>query len=163
MLFSFSNLVEVSLGGGSRINVCSTSLNFLNTHQPVRDCIYGSNTISVKKYICWSNITLVRYCMYLLVIYNLSHKIHLLFKYNLGQILYVFIGHIQLRSAIIFIGQIQPWSSWRDQRSIPRTSLFLWDQFFLYWSWTFFSIPKILDTKVYPWSEIAAKWEERRH
>ena len=88
MLFSFSNLVEVSLGGGSRINVCSTSLNFLNTHQPVRDCIYGSNTISVKKYICWSNITLVRYCMYLLVIYNLGHKIHLLFKYNLGQILY---------------------------------------------------------------------------
>ena len=88
MLFSFSNLVEVSLGGGSRINVCSTSLNFLNTHQPVRDCIYGSNTISVKKifvgqiqpwsyivciywsytisatkYMCWSNTTLVRYCI----------------------------------------------------------------------------------------------------
>ena len=86
ILFSFSNLVKVSLGGGSRINVCSTSLNFLNTHQPVRDCIYGSNTISVKK-IC------------------------VLVKYNLGQILYVFIGHIQLRSEIIFIGQIQPWSS----------------------------------------------------
>jgi len=38
-------LVWFSYGGGgwgwSRITVCSTSLNFLNTHQPVRDCIFG--------------------------------------------------------------------------------------------------------------------------
>ena len=104
-------LLGFSCARWTRINVCFSSLNFLNTHQPVRDCIYESNKISVKKYICWSNTTLVIYCMYLLVLYNLSHKIHLLVKYNLGQILYVFIGHIQLRSEIIFIGQIQPWSS----------------------------------------------------